>query len=424
MTATHIEPRAIPAGTIPRLLPPTSLPTLEAHERHFGPLRPVDRRLIAEVEGSGLQGRGGAGFPTAVKLAAVARGRRPLVVVNATEGEPASNKDKTLLRVVPHLVIDGAAAAAMAVGADEVIVCVERSAGAQAARAAIEAAADERRPRLPIGIRVEALPDRYVAGEESALVHWLDGGEAKPTFVPPRPFEKGVGGRPTLVDNAETLAHLALIARYGGAWFRSVGTTTDPGSALMTISGAVADPGVYEIPLGVGLAEVIGHAGPTPDGVQAVLLGGYFGTWIHGSDVGRVELSRGSLAEVGAGFGCGVLAVLPGGVCPLAEAARVVRWLADQNAGQCGPCVLGLPAIADTLDAVVGGDRTGRALAALHHYAGLVRGRGACKHPDGAVRLVESTVTVFADHIAAHGRHGPCRRTPAVLPTPAPGGWR
>jgi len=402
-----------------------ALPSLRAHVEHFGAMPAVDGRFIAEVEAAGLRGRGGAGFPTAVKLAAVARGRRPVVVVNATEGEPASAKDKTLLRVAPHLVLDGAVAAAGAVGAAQVIICVERSgAEAQAARAAVETAVEGRRGVHGLDIRVEATPGRYVAGEETALVQWLNGGEAKPAFVPPRPFEKGVGGRPTLVDNAETLAHLALIARYGAAWFRSVGTVTDPGSALMTISGAVAAPGVYEVPLGAPLIDVLGHAGAAPERIEAVLVGGYFGTWIHGADLARVELTTGSLADVGAAFGCGVAAVVPTGTCPLAESARVVRWLADQNAGQCGPCMLGLPAMADAMDAVVRGDRTGGALAALQRYAGLVRGRGACKHPDGAVRLVDSTIRTFADHIATHGRHGACRPTAPLLPTPAGGGWR
>jgi len=220
-------------GIGPRLLDLPAAADLAAHRARFGPLPADHGQLIARVEAAGLRGRGGARFPTAVKLAAVARRRRPIVVVNATEGEPASVKDKALLHRAPHLVLDGAAAAGAAVGAREVIVAVERS--AVSTLQATEAAVGERRAagidRLIV--RVVGTPSRYVAGEETALIHWLNGGEAKPTLVPPRPFERGVNGRPTLVDNAETLAHLALIARFGPQWYRRAGTADDPGTTLV-----------------------------------------------------------------------------------------------------------------------------------------------------------------------------------------------
>ena len=207
-------------------------------------------------------------------------------------------------------------------------------------------------------------PDRYVAGEESALVHWLNGGEAKPTFVPPRPFERGVGGRPTLVANVETLAHVALIARGGAEWWRSVGTAEDPGSALVTVSGAVARPGVYEIPSGAALEAVLGAAGAALASSGPVLVGGYFGTWIAADRIGQVESGRCApcvgkeAASAAAPSPC-----FREGSCGLAESARVARWLADQNAGQCGPCVFGLPAIAAAMEAIVarGAKRPGRA---------------------------------------------------------------
>ena len=182
----------------------------------------------------------------------------------------------------------------------------------------------------------------------------------------------------------ETLAHIALIARHGAEWFRQVGTAADPGSALVTVSGAARWPGVYEIPMGARLDSVLAAAGADPRRTEAVLVGGYFGTWIPARLIADIALETASLSKVGAGFGCGVLAVLPAGACGLAEAARVTRWLADQNAGQCGPCLNGLPAIADAMDRlVVGGDRRGRAEKDLRRWLSLVKGRGACKHPDG-----------------------------------------
>ncbi|MGZ4395740.1 MAG: NADH-ubiquinone oxidoreductase-F iron-sulfur binding region domain-containing protein, partial [Gaiellaceae bacterium] len=270
MSATRVRPEpalvAAPLG-LPRLLaglPPGDRPvTLDEHLARHGSVRDhgKSRGLIDLVEASGLQGRGGAAFPTATKLRAVASRRgRPVVVVNGTEGEPASGKDKVLLRCVPHLVLDGAVAAAEAVGAREAFVAVAD--GATAESATVAAAIDSRRRRKLDGrvtLRLVEVPDRFVAGEETALVHFLSGGEAKPTLAPPRPFERGVGGRPTLVQNVETLASLALIARHGPAWYRNSGTAAEPGTVLATVSGAVSAPGVVEVPLGTRLGTLFDH---------------------------------------------------------------------------------------------------------------------------------------------------------------------
>jgi NADH:ubiquinone oxidoreductase subunit F (NADH-binding) len=187
----------------------------------------------------------------------------------------------------------------------------------------------------------------------------------------------------------------------------------------------VTRPGVYEIPLGVPLGSVLAAAGGSAAGTNAVLVGGYFGTWGPSALVGSVSLGVDSLRQVGASFGCGALAVLPAGSCGLTEAARVARWLAGENAGQCGPCMFGLPAIADAMDVLVQGDRTGGAEQQLARWLGMVKGRGACKHPDGAARFVESSVRVFADEVVRHRHNGPCGPASVpLLPLPAPGGWR
>jgi len=412
-------------GIGPRLLDLPAAADLAAHRARFGPLPADHGQLIARVEAAGLRGRGGARFPTAVKLAAVARRRRPIVVVNATEGEPASVKDKALLHRAPHLVLDGAAAAGAAVGAREVIVAVERS--AVSTLQATEAAVGERRAagidRLIV--RVVGTPSRYVAGEETALIHWLNGGEAKPTLVPPRPFERGVNGRPTLVDNAETLAHLALIARFGPQWYRRAGTADDPGTTLVTVTGAVTHPGVYEVEGGSSLAAAVEGAGSRLDDLQAVLVGGYFGSWISVSEASHVTLGAASLGLVGVALGCGALVALPRGACGVAETARITRWMADQNAGQCGPCVFGLPALADQLAAIARGGRS--VDPAYRELSGLlpeIEGRGACRHPDGVVRLVRSALRVFGTEIGEHHHRGPCAPSGPWLPTPTIGGWR
>ncbi len=422
MIPTDAPPIAMSATDPLRLLPSPSTVSLGDHLARYGPRPAGTPSLIDLVDAAGLRGRGGAAFPTATKLRAVAAGRRvPVVVANGTEGEPASAKDKVLLEAAPHLVLDGIELAAEALGAVDAYLCVDRNwpdLQATLIAAARQRPSGRRRYRL----QVLSAPDRYVAGEESALVHWLSGGEAKPTFVPPRPFERGVRGRPTLTSNVETYAQLALIARFGPDWYRALGSDEAPGTTLLTVTGGVARPGVCEAPGGSRLDSVIAAAGGAPFGVQAVLVGGYFGTWIPGARADQVGLDPASLSAQRASLGCGVVAVLPEGACPLVEVARVSRWLADQNAGQCGPCVNGLPALADTIDGIVGGWRPG--VAQADRIMGLVRGRGACKHPDGMARFVESSLRVFADHVNQHLRVGACPPQQPLLPAPQTGGWR
>lgn len=421
------------ANALPRLLAgadPRGGAPLAAHLDHHGlpMLSAVDPAwLVEEVERAGLRGRGGAAFPTATKLEVVGHGRRRAVVVaNGAEGEPASAKDAVLLAQAPQLVLDGLQLAAAATHAGEAILCVKGSAGE--AHAAVGRALRERdaagRDALPI--RVVVVPDGYVTGEESALTHLLNGGRAVPTTVPPRPFERGVDGRPTLIQNVETLAHVALIARHGADWYRGLGTAAEPGTALVTLRGAVAKPGVREIALGTPLAALVQHGGGDLAHARGVLIGGYFGTWLDPRSAASATLDAASLRPFGAALGCGVVAVLPGDACPVAETARLVRWLAGESAGQCGPCVFGLAAIADALERLADPraarhrNRDGDPLARVRRWCGEIAGRGACRHPDGAVRLVASALRTFEADFEDHLRHGPCRSCELrpVLPLP------
>jgi NADH:ubiquinone oxidoreductase subunit F (NADH-binding) len=286
------------------------------------------------------------------------------------------------------------------VGADEIVVaidCVDTRALASI-RAAIAERVARREPSART-LRVAALPHRYVAGEETALIQWLNGGEAKPTMTPPRPFEAGVGGRPTLVDNVETLAHVAQIARWGPDWFREHGTDDEPGTMLVTVSGAVDRKGVHEVAVGTKLSAVIRAAGGSLAHTSAVLVGGYFGAWLSPEQARKVRLCDADLRPLGAGLGCGAIVVLPQGACGLKETARILGWLAGESAGQCGSCVHGLAAIAGgTVDLYRGDDTVDRLL----RWAGQVEGRGACHLPNGAVRLLRSGLTVFAGEIDRH----------------------
>ncbi|GAA2759584.1 NADH-ubiquinone oxidoreductase-F iron-sulfur binding region domain-containing protein [Actinopolymorpha rutila] len=455
-----------PDGTASTSEPPPSLPRLTSGwagaagtvsladhlNRHGGPLRPEPGHVLDVVRRSGLRGRGGAGFPTGRKLSAVAaegrrpgRWRRPVVVVNGCEGEPASGKDRTLLAYSPHLVLDGAAYAAAGVGADEVFVCVHRH---TATEAGLRTAVAQRRDD-PVRWHVVGVPPRYVASEESALVHFLDTGDARPTSTPIRPAERGVDGRPTLVDNVETLAHLALVVRHGAEWFRSVGTPTDPGTTLVTVGGAVRRPGVYEIVLGTPLGSVLATAGAVPgepigvggigssgglgssggtgdvagtgDAVVAALVGGYFGGWVPLPRDAGVPLGHDPAGPHATRLGAGVVVALSGHSCGLAETARVVRYLAEESAGQCGPCVFGLPAVAADLEALAAGRADRDLLDRLHRRLEVIPGRGACRHPDGAVGFARSALRAFAADVERHAAGRPCRGVghAPVLPVPA-----
>jgi NADH:ubiquinone oxidoreductase subunit F (NADH-binding) len=385
--------------------------TLDEHLARHGPLPPMAKRaneMVRVIEASGLTGRGGAGFPSATKLRSVSRGRRAVVVANGTEGEPASAKDKILMIRNPHLVLDGLEAAAELVGASERYIAV--ASDSHAAIAALETAAAERGARAEI-VRV---PDRFVTGEESAVVHWLNDGQATPTGR--RPFERGVRGRPTLVQNVETLAHLALIVRYGAAWFRAAGTANEPGTALATVLGAVRTPGVIELEVGTTFREAFDRCGGLSERVQAILVGGYFGNWIA-PDL-DVALSDEALRPRGASLGARTIVALPRAVCGLAETARVARYMAGESAGQCGPCVFGLAALADAFESIAEcGDSVDDALDRVPRLQARIARRGACAHPDGTLGLVMSALDVFSSEVEAH-RSGRCTATThaSVLP--------
>jgi len=426
------------AGELPRLLRGAQSETarsLAGHAHLHGPLpaslASVGRRrlrgreralgFVDDVARAGLLGRGGAAFPTATKMRAVAAARgRPVVVANGAEGEPASLKDKALLELAPHLVLDGAAVAAGAVGADAIVLALGDDAGD--VRATVEDAVYERE-RAGVDepqISVVSVPSHYVAGQESALVNWINGGRAKPTFTPPMPFESGVSRRPTLVNNVETLAHLALIARHGPAWFRALGTAGQPGSALVSVWGPLRSAGVYEIECGAPLQSLIDAAGGATAGVGAALIGGYAGTWIAPGHLRTLALSDEHLAPHGAALGAGAVVLLSEHACPVAETARLARWMAAQTSGQCGPCVHGLDALATTVGHLAAGAGDGRPAQRIERLAALTRRRGACGHPDGAVRMIMSALDVFAHEFADHARHGPCDACtrPAELPLP------
>jgi len=390
-------------GTVlPRLLPAGNHPMeLAAHLQVHGEMhyRGGPRMLIHTIESAGLTGRGGAAFPTHRKLTAVADQKGvPVVVANGAEGEPASDKDKTLLWSSPHLVLDGLQLAAEAVGARKAHLYVHRNPRlVQRLQSALAERATAGLDRLEV--HLVTAPPRFLAGEESALANRVQGGPALPRFTPPRVFERGVNGAPTLVQNVETLAQLALISRYGPAWFRSVGTEAEPGSMLTTVRLANGSGGVAEAAIGTPISHLL-KLNEHP--ARAVLVGGYHGAWLTPEQASHLTLSNADLRPLGAAVGAGVLAALPADRCGLVESARVVQYLALESAGQCGPCLNGLPSIAATLEQLAERRSAPSARHDLKRWSTLVERRGACHHPDGTVRFLRSALAVFADEVVLH----------------------
>ena len=428
-TAALRRPLPTPQGdALPRLLAGLAstdgVVDIERHLALWGPapVRAAGAELIDKLADSGLNGHGGAWFPVATKWRSIRHGRlrHTVVVGNGAEGEPASTKDALLLARVPHLVLDGLSMAAVALNAAQAVMYVPSP-----LVRGVEWAVETRRHLGidPCDIEVVAAPDRFIAGQESAVVNALNGRrEAVPTFIGIEPIrERGVNNRPTLVQNVETLAHVALVARFGPGWFRALGTDRSPGTMLLTVTGRWPQPQVIEAPLGMPLRDAVALGPGDAQHYQGALLGGYGGSWIDVHTLFDLPLAEEAARQAGTTLGAGVVALLPRDACPLAETARVARYMEEQGAGQCGPCVHGLAGLADMTGALAfqpaavrGGVRS------ILELCNLIDGRGACRHPDGVTRFVRSALTVFADEVTAHLRGRPCGRinAPAVLPCP------
>ncbi|HEU5028686.1 MAG TPA: NADH-ubiquinone oxidoreductase-F iron-sulfur binding region domain-containing protein [Spirillospora sp.] len=390
----------------------------DAHRALHPDPRPLTTdQLVALCEAGRLHGRGGAAFPFARKVratadSAVRRGKRTIVVVNGTEGEPGSAKDKALLRGAPHLILDGAALAATALGSLEIIVAVTDEAAAGSVRDAIA----ER--DLGGRARVALLPERFVTGESGALVRGINGKRPIPPGRKGRASTRGVDGLPTLLSNAETYAQLAVLAGLGPAGYRKIGTPDEPGTVLLTVTGSARFPAVVETPAGAPLGHLLDLCGARAG--EGVLVGGYHGAWLKGEVATRTGVSRAGLAAAGGALGAGIVMPVGRGTCPLGECARVAGYLAAESAGQCGPCRLGLPDIAGALADIAAGRGVASAAEAVRRAVRMVDGRGACAHPDGTARFVLSALEVFAADVARHASDGGCGRPVlGVLPAEA-----
>jgi NADH:ubiquinone oxidoreductase subunit F (NADH-binding) len=376
-------------------------PLTLAEERAAGSYHPVEAgTVIAELERAGLRGRGGAGFPAHVKWRTVGAAGRCSVVANGEEGEPASHKDRWLLTRRPHAVLDGLLLAADVLGAERAIIYLSHPETVDAVSAALSELAPDAADR----VEVHVVAHRYVAGEESAVCRSVNGGPALPTAKPPRVFQSGVDGLPTLVSNVETLVQAAWIARNGADAYRCYGTAASPGTGLVTLQGACARPGVYEVPYGISVRELLTACGGTdPAGAPGLLMGGWFGG-IAGPAVLDEPWCFDALGTAGSALGCGSVTLLGPAERVTDVAARLARWYAAESAGQCGVCRKGTAAVAEALERIrdddsgpanfgpAGPSPAGADVANLTRWGTSLRGKGACAFLDGAAALARTAV--------------------------------
>ena len=406
-----------PAKSFPRLafggkvlgsgniaLMPSSTVLLSEHGSLFGSPQPYFfklHHLKKQLSGSELHGRGGAAFPLSRKLAGYEPYRGKLIVVaNGSEGECLSRKDEQLIARHPHLVLDGLSILGSALDAKAGYVHVKAS--KTSSQRILQEALLERAGLDPFRIEISLTASEvgYVAGSESAVVSAINHQGGLPIYLPDRPMARGVKKRPTLIANVETLAHLALLARFGSDWFSSIGSAGDSGTRLLTVSLPNRSSGVVEVVAGTEFSEIFEVLGVSRSQISCGLLGGYFGQLVDIDKLWSLRASHAFLKEAGFSFGAGVVALADG--CPVAEISAILEYLAGESAGQCGPCYMGLPELAKTWRELVSGRVNSNSLSRIADLCDQISGRGGCAMPDGAVLLARTALSRFRPELLSH----------------------
>lgn len=378
--------------------------------------------VLEMIKRSGLRGRGGAGFPTGKKWEMVVQRKadRKYLCCNAAEDEPGTFKDRYLLRSNPHQLIEGAILAAFAIGAPEVYLYIngryeeEIEFMEQALQTAKERGHWGKQVEgtaFSVELKISKSPGTYVAGEETALLEVVEGRSAKPRQKPPYyPAIQGLYGMPTVVNNAETLSNVAHIIREGVDWFRALGTATSPGTLVFTLTGDVNRPGLYELPLGSSLRELIEiYGGGICGGKQlkAVFPGGPSNTIIAADQI-DVALDFDALKAIGSGLGTGAVIVMSEDACMVQSAIQYARFFARESCGQCPPCKLGTAHLSEILEKIESGQGDEKDLQQIEQVCGMVKGRGYCYLLTGASIAVESIFRRFREEYVAHVQQGAC----------------
>jgi NADH-quinone oxidoreductase subunit F len=360
--------------------------------------------LVDSVRASGLRGRGGGWFPVARKWQAVrAEGGQPFVVANGAEGEPGSIKDRVVMLTRARDVVRGLALAARAVGSREAILYLKGSFSGPAAaiEAALEAVATD-----DLSVSVRLGEESYVAGEETAVLETLEGKRAWPRPKPPLPAAVGFHGRPTLVQNVETLSRVPAAVEDPDAFRRSDKT-------WVSLWGAVRRPGAYEVPLGTPLLRIVEDCGGgAPDGIGMLFPAGPSAAPLRPEAL-DTPLHPDALRSKGSGLGTASLLVVGAAACPLSVAASLAAFFAREACGQCPPCTMGTANLARVLSAVEGGSARPKDLQDLAEAAGFMSQHGYCAHGRTAAASVTGLLAAFRGDVAAHLAARGCPRPDA-----------
>jgi NADH-quinone oxidoreductase subunit F len=386
---------------------PTHHETFEEY-RAAGGYEPTHANILNEVIASGLRGRGGAGFPVGKKwaIAAETAATPRYVVCNAGEDEPGSFKDRVLLENRPHLVLEGIIMAARAIAADEAFVYLNETYDDCFTR--MTAAIEEARPELKITIR--RAPTVYVAGEDSATLEVLEGRPPKPRQKPPYPATAGLFGKPTVVNNVETLANIPAIVRKGAAWFRSYGTAESPGTMLFCLGDELNHPGLYELHFGTPLRhllETIGGGLKSGKRLKAILPGGPSCAFLTPDQL-DTAMDPESLKRAGSTLGCGVMRFYDEDACMVRETLQIAQFFARESCGQCAACRMETSMLATMLDRIAQGKAEPALLEQFQKITDFNRGKGYCALINMPGPPILSALRHFAGEFEFHLRHGRC----------------
>ncbi len=378
-------------------------------------------QIIAELKTSVLRGRGGAGFPTGLKWSFMPRTTpgQKYIVCNSDEGEPGTCKDRDILRYNPHQLIEGMAIAGYTIGATMGYNYIRGEFWEPYER--FEAALEEARQAGLLGknilgsgvdfdIQVHLGAGAYICGEETALLESIEGKKGQPRFKPPFPASFGLYGRPTTINNTESLASVPVILQHGGQWFLELGKPNNGGEKLFSVSGHVNKPGNYEIPLGTPFSELLEMAGGVRNGhkLKAVIPGGSSTPVLPGEVMMGLTMDYDSIAKAGSMLGAGSVIVMDETTCMVKALSRISHFYFEESCGQCTPCREGTGWLSRMVHRIEHGQGKPEDLEKLDSVASGIEGRTICALGDAAAMPVRSFIKQFRHEFEYHIEHGKC----------------
>jgi len=377
--------------------------------------------LIDELKTSALRGRGGAGFPTGLKWTFMPRDAegQKYIVCNSDEGEPGTCKDRDILRYNPHQLVEGMAIAGYCIGASKGYNYIrgefwepyERFQGAiEEARAVGLLGTDIQGSGFEFDIDVHLGGGAYVCGEETALLESIEGKKGQPRFKPPFPASFGLYGRPTTINNTETLASVPMILKNGGQWFLDLGKPNNGGSKIFSVSGHVNKPANYEVPMGTPFADLLEMAGGVLDGrkLKAVIPGGSSTPVLTAEQAMAMDMDYDSISKAGSMLGAGSVIVIAEGTCMVKVLARLSHFYFEESCGQCTPCREGTGWLSRVVHRIEHGEGRPEDIDLLLGVAGKVSGHTICALGDAAAMPVQSFVKQFREEFEYHIEHKKC----------------